>query len=286
MTVERIDQLCTSPGGGVLLGRLADGVHTLAELADPVRGPDALSESVDELRPWWDGHRALIRDALRRAGELRELAAQVVQVAESAGWWASLDRDSQVWLKPYDGLEFPVESSFRTPREVGGFDRYAQRPLHRIATSTLTTRSTPVGGWSAHHACASARNADWVDGYEAHTRTVRISPDARVAEIGSAQDWHDLVSRFGVADPMSGSHDPVSDGEPWGANDGLVPNWQAIASEYDGVHVTAWAFLTATQVRVASAAGWTEAWAFAGEETTWLRWAFDEVGAPRPFEAG
>ena len=50
-----------------------------------------------------------------------------------------------------------------------------------------------------------------------------------------------------------------------------------VAREWDGVHVTLWAFLTATQVPATSASGWSEAWSWGGEEITWLRWAFERV---------
>lgn len=282
MDADRIEQLCASPGGGVLLGQLADGTHTLEELADPISGPSVISAAVAELSPWWGDHPDTVAAARRAGREHQDLAADVVALARGSGWWAPLRRARQVWLKSYAGLDFPEPTTLFTPVEVGGFDRYAQRPASRIATSTVTSEE-PVE-WSAHHACASAGHADWAGGYEAHTRTVRVSPSARVAEIGSAADWHDLVARHGVAVVPSGRSDPRTDGRPWGSNDGRVPDWPAIATAYDGVHLTQWAFLTATQVRVSSAAGWSELWAGAGEETTWLRWVFDEVGAPRPFD--
>ncbi|MFD4470238.1 hypothetical protein ACFWPA_18325 [Rhodococcus sp. NPDC058505] len=282
MDADRIEQLCASPGGGVLLGWLADGTHTLVDLADPIAGPSVVSAAVAELSPWWDGHADTVEAALRCGREHRDLAADVVDLAGAAGWWSPLRRERQVWLKPYESLDFPDPDTHFTPTEVGGFDLYAQRPADRIATSTLT--STAPDDWSAHHACAAAGHADWVDDYEASTRTVRVSPAARVAEIGSAADWHNLVARHGVTAAPADRSDPRTDGEPWGSNGGRVPDWPGIAAAYDGVHITQWAFLTATQVRVASPAGWSELWACAGEETTWLRWVFEEVGPLRPFD--
>jgi hypothetical protein len=140
-----------------------------------------------------------------------------------------------------------------------------------------------VGGWTGQLAALANHVSDWHLNYTAQRKRVRIAPDARVLEIVSAEDWHVLVGTHGIRSVP----DPIRDrnpdrGQPWGSNDGLVPDWAAIARHWDGVHITLWALLTATQVRVTSSTGWSEVWSRESEETTWLRWGFDAVEEMAP----
>ena len=62
----------------------------------------------------------------------------------------------------------------------------------------------------------------------------------------------------------------------------LVPDWRSIAEAWDGIRLTLWGNLTATQVRLESDVGWFGLWSWEGEQTTWLRWVFDEVEGVLP----
>jgi len=182
-------------------------------------------------------------------------------------------------MQPWTDGEFPSPDTFPEPAAPPTrFEHYTQRPENRVSTSTK------VGDWTSQLAVCTSGSTDWILDYPAHRMLVCVSPDARVYEVGSAQDWHALVATHGVRSTPEMTFHPGTRDAPWGANDGLVPDWQAIAREWDGVHVTLWAFLTGTQVRIASEAGWTEMWSGEGEETTWLRWAFDAVEGMLPVD--
>ena len=56
-----------------------------------------------------------------------------------------------------------------------------------------------------------------------------------------------------------------------------MPNWAAVAGEWDGVHMTLGGLLTAEQVRVDGPKGWTQHRFWDAELTVWLRWVFTEV---------
>ena len=62
----------------------------------------------------------------------------------------------------------------------------------------------------------------------------------------------------------------------------LVPDWRSIAEAWDGIRLTLWGNLTATQVRLEPDVGWFGLWSREGEQTTWLRWVFDEVEGVLP----
>jgi hypothetical protein len=62
----------------------------------------------------------------------------------------------------------------------------------------------------------------------------------------------------------------------------LVPDWRSVAEAWDGIPLTLWGNLTATQVRLESDVGRFGLWSCKGEQTTWLRWVFDEVEGVLP----
>ena len=199
------------------------------------------------------------------------------QHPDIAWWWAPIDRENQLWLPQNDSFICPEEVWELRPRaKPDPFERYTHTPNPRITTSELR------GNLSSELAGVLRGNGDWILEFPINLRKTRIRTNARVREITSAQDWHDLVRDF----PADGAHatHPDLKGVPWGNSDGMVPDWSRVGREWDGVHVTPWALLTATQVRVTSEIGWTEAWAWEGAHTLWLDWMFDAVIDLPPLE--
>ena len=98
-----------------------------------------------------------------------------------------------------------------------------------------------------------------------------IEDSARVREIASPEDWHSLC----VSYPRV-NQDPNS---PAGAGT-LSPDWARVATQWDGVHLTFMALLTAPFVRHSSAAGTTMLWSWDTEGTMWLPGEFLRAGAP------
>jgi hypothetical protein len=83
---------------------------------------------------------------------------------------------------------------------------------------------------------------------------------AKVYEIGSAQSWCDLVQAYST--PADGL---------------LYPDWRAVASDFDGVHMTLAAIVAAQGFTFPSSAGPTAPAYWDLETTLWLRWHFDSV---------
>ncbi len=66
-------------------------------------------------------------------------------------------------------------------------------------------------------------------------------------------------------------------GAGWPPGGRLVPDFAAVARDWDAVHLTLGGLLTAEQVRVDGPGGATELQGWDAEQTVWLRWVFDEV---------
>jgi hypothetical protein len=90
---------------------------------------------------------------------------------------------------------------------------------------------------------------------------VRLYGDqAKVCEIDSAETWCDLVQAY-----------------PAPADGRLYPDWRAIATEFDGVHMTLAAIVATQGFAFPTSAGPIAAAYWDLETTLWLRWRFKSV---------
>jgi hypothetical protein len=90
---------------------------------------------------------------------------------------------------------------------------------------------------------------------------VRLYGDrAKVCEIDSAATWCDLVQAY-----------------PIRADGLLYPDWRAIATDFDGVHMTLAAILATQGFTFLTSAGPIAAPYWDLETTLWLRWRFESV---------
>jgi hypothetical protein len=280
---RRFDQLMRSPGGRAMLILLDQ--HAI-DLSTAVEAPYALhlvSAAVGQLNPWAGDREAKTSLIQTRGAQLGDLARRLVAQPGIDWWWSPLLRDRQVWIQPTKDSRFPAPDRFPTPTSPPGPDEhYAQRTSDRFSTSTEFASTT-----SQLAEAVSGETDWWIDEYVAQLRRLTVSPDARILEIDSAEDWHAFVAEHGSrSEPHMSPHPwPEVRGRPWAENDGLVPDWASAARAWDGIHVTLWAFLTAMQVRIESEVGWTEPWTWGGEETTWLHWSFDSVEEMSPIQA-
>lgn len=270
---RRVDELLRSPGGCALLLKAVEAGMTPAEIVEPVTALHLVSGAIGEINPWIGEHDEIVRMLLNEGKAHRGLAGVLVREPGIERWWAPLDRDRQVWIEPKSHIDLASLDPFPTPdHPPGRFEIYAQHPHPWGSTST------EIDGWTSQLANLVSGNGDWHVNYRAKRARVRVAPDARVFEVDSAEDWHALTVRYGVGSrPDRAPHPNELVGPPWGWNDSVVPDWQAVAREWDGVHVTLWGYLTATQVRVVSDPDWSELWSWEGEQTTWLRWVFEDV---------
>ncbi|MDQ3654372.1 MAG: galactose mutarotase, partial [Chloroflexota bacterium] len=281
---NRADQLIAAPAGCVLLLIAEELQLTPATLAKPEVGLFAIAEAIGQISPWHaHGNARIVREALRHGSRLRNRALDLVSHSGIAWWWASLDRDNQLWLRfSEDEGAWPTsQTAIRPTAPPNRFEVYVHAPRPQLATGNA------VDGLSAELAVVLAGASDRAMDYPIRRRQATIRPDARVLEIDSAQDWHDLVRRYPADGTQGAQPDPQMRNVPWGQSDGMmVPDWSAVARDWDGVHVTSWALLTATQVRVSSDIGWTEPWSWEGDHAIWLAWPFETVENLPPVEDG
>ena len=219
--------------------------------------------ALDALNPWSHDFAQAVPAALSRGSSLASLAREVVAHPESRWWTAPLDRTRQVLA--FDDLLVQIASRPASPEPPVRWEDYAQRHARWRITSTLR------GG----HSCLDAVIAQGVGDWGMHTEFRRFEADiedsARVREIASPEDWHSLCVSWPRVNRSAES--------PAGAGT-LSPDWARVATQWDGVHLTFMALLTAPFVRLSSAAGTTMLWSWDTEGAIWLPGEFLRAGAP------
>jgi hypothetical protein len=100
-------------------------------------------------------------------------------------------------------------------------------------STTRTLDEVPLGIVLIEDAPSADRGRSW---------PVRIADTARILELAAPQDWVDLVRRYPL-DVSAGKR-----GDWWRATgrDGgwLMPDWSAVAADWDGVHLSIAGYLT------------------------------------------
>lgn len=185
--------------------------------------------------------------------------ADVVLRAPSAAWWATpLDRDAQVHTRfePAAVVARPrgtaAERLNRWRAAVVEQERAAARHRARHPADPMggTWWVTPAlaGLDATTRSLADAGSASlWLTedelGWES-ADLVRccVDPDARVLEIDGPDAWAALVATYPL--DVTSSRAP----DWWGAvpareGDWLIPDWTAVAADFDGVHVSVFAWL-------------------------------------------
>ena len=57
----------------------------------------------------------------------------------------------------------------------------------------------------------------------------------------------------------------------------IIPDFAAVARDWDGVHITLGGLLAGSHMRLDGPEGWSWLWGFDAEMAIWLRWTFDDV---------
>ncbi len=272
---QRAAALLASPAGCTLLLMLDEHEAPLADLADPEVGLHAIAQAVGEIIPWSGNYDRILRTVFdyrdQHRERLEQLALDLVSQPGIEWMWAGVDLDNQLWLPQESG--WVDRESFLAGRNgtAGDWaDPYAHEPRPLLCTSNR------YGDISPELAHIASGMGDWNLEPPLPRRHVAIRPGVRILEIGTPRDWHGFVLRY----PANGDHatSPDDPDKPWGRAVGLlVPDWRAAAADWDGVHISPWAYLTTIQMRVESDAGWTEPWAWEGPHMVWLDWVFASV---------
>ncbi|PRY14105.1 hypothetical protein [Kineococcus rhizosphaerae] len=264
---DRVEEFQSAPVAAAFFVLAHRNDLTPDDLADPAVACAAASTALRELNPW-SGTAAWVRDAaVEAARPLRSLVREVLSDERNTWWRAPVRGGSQLLLtgredRGPEPADVPVPTG-----PVDPWETYAQKPLRPVITSTEVSGG-PVR--SSAHAELACGLSDWDAQYPVRVRRLHVDEGARVAEVGSARDWHDLVVRYG--DPATHPGSSTNLASASGLDNGLAPTWSAVAADLDGVHLSFAGLLSALYVPVHSAAvGTTTLWGWDWECTHWIR---------------
>lgn len=249
--------LSSSSGGAVemppalapaALAAVVDSDETW-RVSDPAQVTSALRMAVDTARYWQppDGS-----DLLAADGALRPTIQEAAQLILSAAppWWTEDASDAQ-WM-----IRFGDDAWASTDVTKAVRDACTQRALFERRAANDPQQHGDVDDawsgfwWSNPRAPWSTRAVDGVPvgltlvedslGWN-EARTAPFPLAGRVCEIRRPQDWADLVHSH----PQPARWSLRGD---WGRTtasdlDWVLPDWAAIAADYEGVHVTTLAYL-------------------------------------------
>lgn len=196
--------------------------------------------------------------------------AMAEDVAARMGqWWDPLNRALQVWAHPTSAA--PTASDLVT--ELTQFSVETPKPRRALWTCTVVPRI--VTPWIKH----GERPLQ-----TAHTWLLTVSAQARVFEVASPEDWWELAHSYPARTPgfkyammPLPSHPGVLTSDRSSRYARVDPDWEALANDWDGVHVSMAGVMTAEDVTFERDSVVTELRGWDVESTVWLRWVFDSV---------
>lgn len=294
------------------VARFVDGVELLP-VTDRLLSR-CLVATVEAARYWQEpAGEDIVASAAVAQRALRRVAEHLVASGKVDWWFTSIDRGAQYyvsWEDPELGSE-PLADKLRDPRAqleqerrcwIAGEERalidrpedptanwsgsWWVKPQGVPASSRAMPRGQEDGGClPVHLECVE----DSLGIERASVSRLAIPEQLRVYEIDSAQAWAELCRRFPLDQSMEKRHD-------WYRTTGrvgtwVIPDWAAVAEEYDGVHLQVGAYLAlagevidAGEVAgigadVASTiAGWDP------DVTTWFTRSIGAIGEPQVLE--
>lgn len=214
---------------------------------------------------------------------LRPIADAVAAHPATAWWGESLDRSAQAhvryWLRQWEAPLEPVDArrELRRWREkrLDSERRLAGDARWRVTSgqwwsdpafsgAAWTTPSLPDLGPLRLYCTEDSMGWDL-----ARAHPVRVDERARVFEVAGPHDWVRLVDAY----PLEVTHGKRGvwwrttgrDGRWW------IPDWPAVAEDYDAVHVTVTGYLAAAGWAVPTARGATVLAGWGPGHTCWLR---------------
>lgn len=254
----QVDHLLNSILGCAFVVALDQNGLTPDDAADPNTSLRLAASCADSVDKYGSDYESVASGVTALAKEKSSQARALIEHPGTAWWFKPVDLSRQAWLSIHGTLDKFI---YGTPPNTNGWhrpenpsrpwERYAQKPLGNQHTSTLYgPRLTSL--LIAYY----DRVGDYRCEFPLAWWAMRFPQDARVFEIHSPSDWHELCVRY----PARGTED-----------DRLVPNWGAVSEEWDGVHLSLGGLLTTEQGRYESSAGWTMLESWHAEQTYWLR---------------
>jgi hypothetical protein len=211
-----------------------------------------------DLSPYTADHQERVDALLAHGSSLRRDASLLLNAPATAGWFTNLDRRRQVWIARDDR---PAELTYFSA-DLSPFGSGITKPRKVLWTSTSI--GSCASGWIPYLRWGE-------DGREPpyHPWRLQVLSSARVYEVQGPQSWHALCLAYPA--PSSSAYSlPTS-------KDLIEPNWQAIAHDWDGIHLSTGGLLTTERVIWGKSDARTHLFGWDVESTAWLRWVFDRV---------
>ena len=255
----------------------------------------ALSQSVGAAMYWQEPDREDRTLSDPEIYALLEPVARSVVDSPAARWWSTgVDLKDQQYTEWVNGVRsgppslFGARGQLESWRLATGADeeQATLRPEDPSASNSgywwsvpipsqlvCTTRGLP--GLGAVKLVLAEDSPGWT---EARCWPLLPNSPARILDIRTPEDWVDLVARYPLNVSRSRRHDwwrTTGTASAW-----LIPDWVAVASDYDAVHLTVMGYLTTAgrALPVLDActvlAGWDP------DQTFWLTDILTESGEP------
>jgi hypothetical protein len=245
--------LCHSPTGCAFLLTVEENDLAPDIAADLLAAMTISAVAIDAIDMWAPDYPRTVTVALENGPRLMPLAQAIMAQPAARTWFAPVQRAAQWVILGDEGdvtsAELVTPSSPPTEWEL-----YAQKPVAEYS-------STAVGDTCAILIAMEHHAGDFYPTYPIRRYHLRASPAARIYEVDGPQAWHHLATRYPALDEEGRT----------------VPDWGLVANDWDAVHLSLGGLLTAQLVRVEGPGGFTELQGWDSEQTTWMRWCFDEV---------
>lgn len=245
---RKVQQLLASPLGCAFLVRAAESGLSNEAITHPRNSLRIAAKSVNAVERWRSDHHEAVLEIMQQGQRKEPLARALLEHPATSWWFSPPDLQRQVWVARADSAPDLVE--WGAPQgPPGPWERYAQKP-RTIPTSTLwgeSTASIPIA--------YAERSGDYWCSYPLACWLLEMPAEAHIYEVNGPESWHNLCVRY----PATGDED-----------DRLVPNWEAAARDWDGVHLSFGGLLTCEQVRYESPAGWSQHEFWHAEITFWI----------------
>jgi hypothetical protein len=231
-------------------------------------------------------------NAERSIAVLRPVAETVLDAAQTQWWTSPCRRDDQHLVDvrvvpdanyepPGKGVREELSEGMATEAEreerLRADDSVGFPPPEHHGHMDWCPWSSPPTGWATTRSVpghpplpAMGLIWDWDSDGASHTQhwNVTFAADARIYEINGRADWCRLVERYPrdvTYTRRSAWWKPTHWEGRW-----LLPDWEAVAGDYDGVHLSVTGFLEAAQNMLTVAGGNTSLVVWEPDETYWL----------------
>jgi hypothetical protein len=290
-----------SAGVSALAGALSTAVArsdfgALAVASEPASFLAALADAVTFAMYWQEPDDRDRRLADERIADVLCPVAEAVSRAPAAAWWsATLNHAAQHEVVFHD----PDEPSIPDPPEDARAALAAWREAtladeRRAADRPQDVRANYSGYWWSTPAHSGLRRStrslgtvgpvglhlveDALGWTSARCWALELPHDAVVYEIHTPEDWGELVARYPLSVTKARRHDwwrATGEENAW-----AVPDYPAVAADYDAIHLSVGGYLSTAGRAIASEGAHTVLAGWDPDQTWWLTDSPRRLGEP------